>query len=129
MELTSSARERIERLRAHALSANPPSVRSEEGEFYYLKGWLDSRRESHILRRATAASVMLDNMTPVIDPYELIVGKPCYRHLTDKELETKIPVVKGKFGYVLHSDHSIPHTVYYDTYRYFIEKGLELGRS
>ena len=45
----------------------------------------------------------------------------------DAELETKIPVVMGSNGYVLHSDHSIPNTVYYDTYRYFIQKGLELG--
>lgn len=45
----------------------------------------------------------------------------------DAELEAKIPVVKGHYGYVLHSDHSIPNTVYYDTYRYFINKGLELG--
>lgn len=50
------------------------------------------------------------------------------RKLIDRELEAKIPAVKGKFGYVLHSDHSIPNTVHYDSYRYFIEKGLELGR-
>lgn len=46
----------------------------------------------------------------------------------DAELEAKIPVVKNGFGYVLHSDHSIPNNVHPDTYRYFIEKGLELGR-
>jgi uroporphyrinogen decarboxylase len=45
----------------------------------------------------------------------------------DAELEKKIPTVMDGFGYVLHSDHSIPKTVYYDTYRYFIEKGLNLG--
>ena len=45
----------------------------------------------------------------------------------DKELEAKIPIVKGKFGYVLHSDHSIPNNVHHDVYRYFIDKGLELG--
>jgi len=45
----------------------------------------------------------------------------------DKELEAKIPIVMKKFGYVLHSDHSIPNTVYYDTYKYFVNKGLELG--
>lgn len=43
------------------------------------------------------------------------------------ELESKIPVVKDGFGYVLHSDHSIPNTVNYESYRYFIETGLELG--
>ena len=49
------------------------------------------------------------------------------RSVIDAELESKIPVVKGRYGYVLHSDHSIPNTVYYDTYKYFIGKGLELG--
>ncbi len=49
------------------------------------------------------------------------------KSLIDKELEAKIPVVMGKYGYSLHSDHSIPKTVYYDTYKYFVEKGLELG--
>jgi uroporphyrinogen decarboxylase len=48
--------------------------------------------------------------------------------LIDRELEAKIPVVKEKFGYCLFSDHSIPNTVHYETYKYFIEKGIELGR-
>jgi uroporphyrinogen decarboxylase len=50
------------------------------------------------------------------------------RAIIDAELESKIPIVKGHNGYVLHSDHSIPNTVQYETYQYFIEKGLELGR-
>ncbi len=50
------------------------------------------------------------------------------KSLIDKELEAKIPVVKQNNGFILHSDHSIPNTVYYDTYRYFLEKGLELGK-
>ncbi|MFI3206429.1 MAG: uroporphyrinogen decarboxylase family protein [Clostridia bacterium] len=45
----------------------------------------------------------------------------------DKELESKIPFVKEGFGYMIHSDHSIPKTVDYEIYKYFIEKGLELG--
>lgn len=45
----------------------------------------------------------------------------------DTELEAKIPTVMKNFGYTIHSDHSIPNTVFYDTYRYFIDKGLELG--
>lgn len=49
------------------------------------------------------------------------------RNQIDKELLSKIPIVKGHFGYSLHSDHSIPNTVEYDTYRYFVDKGLELG--
>ncbi len=46
----------------------------------------------------------------------------------DQELESKIPLVKEGFGFVLHSDHSIPKTVDYDIFQYFIAKGLELGR-
>jgi uroporphyrinogen decarboxylase len=45
----------------------------------------------------------------------------------DAELEAKIPIVKQNYGYVLHSDHSIPNTVHYETYRYFVQRGLELG--
>jgi uroporphyrinogen decarboxylase len=45
----------------------------------------------------------------------------------DTELEAKIPLVKGNYGYVLHSDHSIPSNVTHETYQYFINKGLELG--
>lgn len=48
-------------------------------------------------------------------------------NVIDRELESKIPLVKQGFGYVLHSDHSIPCTVNYETYLHFIEKGLELG--
>jgi uroporphyrinogen decarboxylase len=43
------------------------------------------------------------------------------------ELEAKIPIVKPGYGYVLHSDHSIPYNVNHDIYKYFIQKGLELG--
>lgn len=50
------------------------------------------------------------------------------RREIDAELEAKIPVVKGHYGYVLHSDHSIPNNVHPDTYRYFTQKGLELGK-
>ncbi|MDD2261027.1 MAG: uroporphyrinogen decarboxylase family protein [Clostridia bacterium] len=49
------------------------------------------------------------------------------KKIIDKELESKIPFVKEGFGYVLHSDHSIPNTVNFDTYQYFINRGLELG--
>ena len=45
----------------------------------------------------------------------------------DKELESKIPIVKDGYGYALHSDHSIPATVDMPTYSYFIDKGIELG--
>lgn len=46
----------------------------------------------------------------------------------NRELSAKIPVVKEGNGYILHSDHSIPNTVDYGTYRYFVDRGLELGR-
>ncbi|MDW7656420.1 MAG: uroporphyrinogen decarboxylase family protein [Bacillota bacterium] len=45
----------------------------------------------------------------------------------DRELESKIPIVKQNYGYILHSDHSIPYTVDYATYLHFKEYGLELG--
>ncbi len=47
--------------------------------------------------------------------------------IIDRELEAKIPTVMKKYGYVLHSDHSIPKTVDFESYQYFIKKGLELG--
>lgn len=48
--------------------------------------------------------------------------------IIDAELEAKIPIAKEGFGYVVHSDHSIPKTVDYETYRYFIDKAMELGK-
>jgi len=47
--------------------------------------------------------------------------------LIEEELSSKIPIVKGHYGYVLHSDHSIPDQVEYDSYKYFVQRGLELG--
>ena len=49
------------------------------------------------------------------------------RREIDAELEAKIPFVKGHYGYVLHSDHSIPSNVHHDVYQYFSQKGLSLG--
>ena len=45
-----------------------------------------------------------------------------------RELESKIPFVKQNNGYILHTDHSIPESTEYESYRYFLETGLELGR-
>jgi uroporphyrinogen decarboxylase len=45
-----------------------------------------------------------------------------------RELAEKVPVVKEGFGYILHSDHSIPDTCDYETYRFFVDEGLRLGR-
>jgi len=49
------------------------------------------------------------------------------RSRIEAELASKLPVVKRGFGYILHSDHSIPDQVEYDSYRYFVQRGLELG--
>ncbi|MFA5689804.1 MAG: uroporphyrinogen decarboxylase family protein [Kiritimatiellales bacterium] len=43
-------------------------------------------------------------------------------------LESLLPVMMDGSGYILHSDHSIPDQVEYETYRYFISCGLEIGR-
>lgn len=44
-----------------------------------------------------------------------------------KELEEKIPIVKSKYGFILHTDHSIPESTEFETYVYFKELGLRLG--
>jgi len=46
----------------------------------------------------------------------------------DKLLEEHIPIVKEGGAYFLHTDHSVPNTVNFDTYKHFVEKGLELGK-
>lgn len=52
------------------------------------------------------------------------------RQRLDEEMDRKIlPVVKGGGGYILHSDHSEPPEVDYETMRYFVERGRTLGRS
>jgi uroporphyrinogen decarboxylase len=43
------------------------------------------------------------------------------------EIKDKLPYVMGHYGYALHSDHSIPGTVDYDMYKYFIREGIKLG--
>ena len=48
-------------------------------------------------------------------------------HAIRAELAEKIPVVKEDYGYILHSDHSIPTTTEYDTERFFVDEGLRLG--
>jgi len=47
----------------------------------------------------------------------------------DEEMDKKIlPVVTNGGGYVLHSDHSEPPEIDYETMRYFVERGRTLGR-
>ena len=51
------------------------------------------------------------------------------RAAIDEEMDKKIlPVVKGGGGYILHSDHSEPPEVDYETMMYFVERGKKLGR-
>jgi len=45
----------------------------------------------------------------------------------DAELERKLPVVK-QGSYILQSDHSLPPDTDIELYRYFLKKGLEMGR-
>ncbi|MFO7612807.1 MAG: uroporphyrinogen decarboxylase family protein [Clostridia bacterium] len=47
--------------------------------------------------------------------------------IINRELESKIPIVKQNYGFILHSDHSIPNTVNYESFKYFIERGKQLG--
>lgn len=44
-----------------------------------------------------------------------------------QEIMDRVPVMMEGSGYVLHSDHSIPNTVDYESYRFFVERGLEVG--
>ena len=43
------------------------------------------------------------------------------------ELAAKIPCLMEDSGYILHSDHSIPTTTEYETYRFFVDEGLRIG--
>lgn len=40
----------------------------------------------------------------------------------DQLLEEKLPAATTGSGYIVHSDHSIPPSVNYDTYKYFLER-------
>lgn len=45
----------------------------------------------------------------------------------ERELAAKVPGAMAGGGYVLQVDHSVSHVVEYDTYRFFVERGLEMG--
>ncbi len=45
----------------------------------------------------------------------------------EAELEAKLPAAMAGSGYILMSDHSIPPTVEYETYKFFVERGLQMG--
>ena len=42
-------------------------------------------------------------------------------------LQANIPAVMEGGGYILHSDHSIPPSVNFETYEYFLRRGREIG--
>jgi len=44
-----------------------------------------------------------------------------------KELDSKLPQAMAGSGYVLQVDHSVPPQVRYETYRFFVEHGLQIG--
>jgi len=43
------------------------------------------------------------------------------------ELRKKLPAAMKGGGYILHTDHSVSPRVHYETYRYFLERGREMG--
>jgi len=48
----------------------------------------------------------------------------------DRELNEKmLPVIKGGGSYILHSDHSAPPEVNFETMQYFFEKGREIAQK
>lgn len=50
------------------------------------------------------------------------------RAVIDRELDQKLLPMMETHNYFVHSDHSIPRTVHYDTYRYFVDRAMALGR-
>ena len=46
----------------------------------------------------------------------------------ERELAAKLPGAMAGSGYVLQVDHSVSDRVEYETYRFFVERGLEMGR-
>ena len=46
----------------------------------------------------------------------------------DAELAAKLPGAMAGGGYVLQVDHSVSGLVEYETYRHFVDRGLEMGR-
>jgi uroporphyrinogen decarboxylase len=49
------------------------------------------------------------------------------RRAIQAELDAKLPAAMAGGGYCLHSDHSIPSQVAYETYKFFVQRGLEMG--
>jgi uroporphyrinogen decarboxylase len=49
------------------------------------------------------------------------------RRAVEAQLLEKLPAAMADSGYVLQVDHSVSPLVNYETYRYFVERGLEIG--
>ena len=49
------------------------------------------------------------------------------RRAVEAQLLEKLPAAMAGSGYVLQVDHSVSPLVNYETYRYFVERGLEIG--
>ena len=49
------------------------------------------------------------------------------RQAVEAELLSKLPQAMAGSGYVLQVDHSVSPLVEYETYKYFVERGLEIG--
>jgi uroporphyrinogen decarboxylase len=45
----------------------------------------------------------------------------------EAELQKKVPIAMAGGGYCLHTDHSVSNRVDYDIYRFFVDRGLEIG--
>jgi len=45
-----------------------------------------------------------------------------------KEMDKNLPAAMKNSGYILHTDHSVSPLVEYESYRYFMEYGLEKGK-
>jgi uroporphyrinogen decarboxylase len=47
--------------------------------------------------------------------------------MVEAELQQKVPVAMEGGGFVLHTDHSVSSRVDYETYRFFVDRGLAIG--
>ncbi|MBM4019856.1 MAG: hypothetical protein FJ288_16300 [Planctomycetes bacterium] len=45
----------------------------------------------------------------------------------EAELARKLPAAMAGSGYILHTDHSVSSRVRYETYKYFLDRGREMG--
>lgn len=92
---------RIERLVNSAIKKDIPSIRSDEGDLLWYRGWLEYRdASSNIVRRAQAKAFLHSHSTPIIGDGELIAGKPCYRVLSPSE-QQELDDFRGLYGKML----------------------------